>query len=1083
MRRIVRLRLSLASTLMRTFAYLTAIGFLTTCPGSTNQAVGSDKIDYNRDVRPILADFCFACHGPDDHSRAADLRLDQSDSALEMSAVVPGNPDASELIARITTDDPDLIMPPPHTKKSISDEQKQILTHWIEQGAEFQKHWSFIAPAIEPPTQQADLAWRKNEIDDYVYSALKDAGLSPMPEASPSVLFRRLHLDITGLPPSPDDRKAFENDYAAGGDEAYRQWIDRLMSRPTWGEHRARYWLDAARYGDTHGLHFDNYREMWPYRDWVIRAFNENQAFDQFVVEQLAGDLLDAPTESQLVATGFQRCNITTNEGGTIDEENMALYAADRVQTFGWVFLGLTTNCAQCHDHKFDPISMKDYYSLAAFFRNTTQRPKDGNRKDGLGPILYLPTDADRPRWDALPGEIASAVQARDQHRQQTIAKIDEWIRTVNPDHLRGKLPAERLALHAPLDEGRGNDLAITGDLNATVHVTHDLVWEEKSNRALAPVLQKDGTISLGSAGKQQFDEPFSVAAWINVPQGGGGGIIAKMDPPNAHRGWDLFRQGNSLAVHLIDAWPDNALKATSTNGVLRPGQWQHVSFTYDGSSKFGGIKLYVDGKSVALRAEKNSLQPQANLLTDVPLQIGSRFGEQSLEGLSVSQLRLYRRALAPDEVALLARLNQVADLVARHQAALTDENDSFSIQGKDRSFVESFYFDVLDEQYPTLATKVDQLQAEKTAIEARSPITHIQREKDSPAMANMLIRGQYDQVGDAVSAAPPKALHPMGEDQPKNRLGLARWLIDPANPLTPRVTVNRFWQQVFGHGLVVTSEDFGITGASPSNQPLLDYLAVDFVENGWDVKRFYKQVFESAAYRQAARVTEQSLEKDPDNALISRGPKFRMDAEMIRDAALASADLLSPKMFGPGVKPYQPGEIWSIVGLPGSDTRNYVQDKGDGLYRRTVYSFWKRMAPPPNLEAFNAPSREFCVVRRERTNTPLQALVTLNDPQFVEAARQLAQNALAKSPDDSVVAIRHATEHVLCRTISDEELAIIEKSLQEYLTYYERHPDDAEKLIGIGESPTPGDISASKLAGWTLLCNQIMNLDEVLCK
>ncbi|MCC9602442.1 DUF1553 domain-containing protein [Stieleria sp. JC731] len=1065
------------------FASVGALSFAASFFPAKCSADESDRVDYNRDVRPILADYCFACHGADDHSREAGLRLDEAESAFDSAAVVPGSPEESEMIARIETDDPDLIMPPPQTKKTISEEQKQVLVRWIKQGAEYQKHWAFVPPQVTEPKETANPNWRKNEIDDYVYSALKDAGLTPVGEAKPSVLFRRLHLDITGLPPSPEDRTAFEKDYADRGDEAYSEWIDRLMSRPSWGEHRGRYWLDAARYGDTHGLHFDNYREMWPYRDWVIRAFNENQPFDQFVVEQIAGDLLENPTESQLVATGFQRCNITTNEGGTIDEENLALYAADRVQTFGWVFLGLTTNCAQCHDHKFDPITMQDYYSLAAFFRNTTQGPKDGNRKEGVGPILYLPNDDDRPRWDALPGEIATATQTRDQHRQETLTKIAGWIESVTPSDLQSKLPSEKLAFHVPLSEGQGNDIALYGEVDATVHARQNLVWEKNGNRPAAPVIQKDGSISLGSFGKVEANEAFTLSAWIRVPKDGGAGIIGKMNPPNAYRGWDLYRQGNGLAVHLIDSWPENAIKATTTGDVLRPGKWQHVSFTYDGSKKYGGIKLYVDGRAVSLRPEMNTLKPDASILTDVPFQIGSRYADPSMEGLSVSEVRLYRRALSEQEVTVLAKLDSVLDLIAHHQAARTDEADNYMLKDGDRKLVESYYFDVLDKDYGQLAAKVDQLNAEKAAIESRSPITHIQQEKDTPAMANIMIRGQYDQLGDEVGAATPKSLHPMREGEPNNRLGLAHWLVDPANSLTTRVTVNRFWQQVFGQGLVVTSEDFGMTGAPPSNQPLLDYLAVDFMQNGWDVKRFYKRIFESATYRQAALTTEDSLAADPSNALISRGPKFRMDAEMVRDAALASSRLLSTKMFGPGVKPYQPIDIWSIVGLPESNTRAYVEDKGAGLYRRTVYSFWKRMAPPPNMEAFNAPSREFCVVRRERTNTPLQALVTLNDPQFVEAARQLAQNSIAHDPKDDDQAIRFATSLVLCRDISDDELGILRDSLAEYTKYYEGHPDDASKLTGVGETPTDSNLPSTKLAAWTLLCNQIMNLDEVLCK
>lgn len=1049
-------------------------------------AHGSEPVKYDRDVRPIFADLCFACHGTDEHAREADLRLDQSDSALEHSAIVPGDASASEVIARITSDDPDLVMPPPETKKTVSAEQKETLIRWINEGGEYERHWSLV-----PPTRAAvpEAAWRKNAIDDYVAARLATTPLEPAPEAEPDALFRRLHFDITGLPPTPSDRHAFVKDYAEQGDAAYSRWVDRLMDLPAWGEHRARYWLDAARYADTHGLHFDNYREMWPYRDWVIDAFNKNQSFDQFMVEQIAGDLLDDPSESQLIATGFQRCNITTNEGGTIDEENLALYAADRVQTFGWVFLGLTTNCAQCHDHKFDPITMKDYYSLAAFFRNTTQGPKDGNSKDGRGPVLVVPSQADRGRWESIPGEIVAATAAADDYKASLQSTIDEWAGSLTPDTVDELLPSSGLVAHLPMNEGAGIDLRVFGELNATLHVPQSLTWQEIDGRDPAPVVQKDAPIDIGPLGRVGTADTFSFSASINVPTEGGGSLIAKMDGDLPHRGWDLFRIGNKLAVHLVDRWPEKSLKVVTRGDVLRPGTWQHVAVTYDGSASADGIKIFVGGKELKLNQEVKTLGATDSFLADVTLRFGARSTGPAMEGLAVSDFRFYRRALSNSDVASLVNADAIKRLVAR-AAGRDDAEQSTKNQnskkwtGKQRELFEALYLSAVDQQYSKLREKVDSLNEEKAAIEARSPITHIQEErKDSPAMAYMLIRGQYDQLGDQVTAATPEALHPMQDDLPRNRLGLARWLVDPANPLTARVTVNRFWQEVFGLGLVPTAEDFGVTGTLPANPELLDFLAVDFQENGWDVKRFFKQIFESATYRQAAITTPEKALHDRDNALLSRGPRFRMDAEMVRDAALSYSGLLSPEMYGPGVRPYQPIDIWNIVGLPGSDTRDYQQDTGEGLYRRTLYSFWKRMAPPPNMEALNAPSREVCVVRRERTNTPLQALVTLNDPQFVEAARQLAQTILKQAEYEDQQVIRKITDRVLCRDVADDEVKVLLESLKEFTDYYQSKPDDAEKLINVGQSKPVDSIPAAKLAAWTLVCNQVMNLDEVVCK
>ncbi|MEM6473738.1 MAG: DUF1553 domain-containing protein, partial [Planctomycetota bacterium] len=624
-----------------------------------------------------------------------------------------------------------------------------------------------------------------------------------------------------------------------------------------------------------------------------------------------------------------------------------------------------------------------------------------------------------------------------------------------------------------------GNDLSLLGQLPATLHAESDeFAWKSVDGRAKILSIHSDKPVSLGPLGQVDVDESFSVTAWLNFPREGGGGVIAKMDPKKAHRGWDLFRQGNQLAVHLIDRWPENALKVSSTQNVVRPGKWQHVAFTYDGSGKIGGIKLLVDGEPVALRVEKETLQAEkASFYVSSPLQFGARDGEAAMKGLSVDAFRIYAKALKLEEIKSIAGGDHISRILA------TRSEPTESLAADQLKTVEQFYLTTNEPKYVELLTKVASLTREKAEIEARSPITHIQRERmDSQATANILMRGQYDQVGEAVTAETPVFLHPMNPDDPKNRLGLARWLVDVRNPLTARVTVNRFWQQIFGRGLVPTTEDFGITGTLPADQDLLDFLAIDFRENDWDVKRFFKQVFMSATYRQAAKTTAAKLAADRDNAHFSRGPRFRMDAEMIRDSALANSGLLSSKMFGPGTRPYQPTDIWNIVGLPGGDTRNYRQDEGENLYRRTIYNFWKRMAPPPSLEALNAPSREVCVVRRERTNTPLQALVTLNDPQFVEAARHLAETTLAAAGSNEE-AVQHIVKRVLCRPPLPTESIVLLDSYAEFLAHYESKPEAATKLLSVGESPASEEFPPAVLATWTLVCNQVMNLDEALCK
>ena len=1039
---------------------------------------GESTIEYNRDIRPILLEHCFACHGADSAAREGDLRLDRREEALEAEAIKAGNPDESEMIVRLFTDDPEQLMPPPESTKTISPEEKELLIRWIKSGAEYQPHWSLILPRKPQLPAVKNAEWVKNPIDRFVLARLEENGLAPTAEAEGSNFFRRLHLDITGLPPKPEDVSAFVADYAADQDAAVRDWTDRLLASPAWGEHRGRYWLDAARYGDTHGLHFDNYREMWPYRDWVIRAFNANQPFDQFIVEQIAGDLLENPSDDQLIATGFQRCNITTNEGGTIDEENLAVYAADRVQTFGWVFMGMTTNCGQCHDHKFDAFTMKDYYSLAAFFRNTTQLAKDGNSKDGRGPILVLPSEEDRPRWKALPDIIASAVAKRDQHKEDTRGDFHRWLASATKASLAGGRLSEGLVVHAPLDEGEGKEVrGTTATGEGTFKAVSDVHWIPEGKLGASAIMKPGGTFDLGDLGDFEKDQPFSYGGWVMAasPKSASGGIIARMHQANNFRGWDLWQDGDAFAAHLIHSWPDNAIKVKTRRGTLKPGKWQHVFVTYDGSAKPEGIKIFLNGKQQPLEVETNNLQKDATIRNDVPLRIGQRSHSQVFAGGSIQDARVYDRLLNEKEVQSLHQIASLQPLLALIGEKRTPEQ---------QEALYAHYLQTHDPQYPTLAAAVAQFASERRAIRGRSPITHIQRERDnSPAMAHILIRGAYDKKGAAVEAATPTELHPMAEGAPRNRLGLAQWLIDPANSLTARVTVNRFWQELFGQGIVVSPEDLGIMGSLPSHPHLLDWLVIDFTENGWDVKRLFKHIFNSATYRQAAITTPQKLEKDRDNVLLSRGPRFRMDAEMVRDYALAASGLLSKTMYGPSVKPYQPTNIWDMVGLPGGDTRDYRQDEGENLFRRTVYSFWKRMAPPPNLEAFNAPSREMCIVRRDRTNTPLQALVTLNDPQFVEAARHLAEAALTQSGGNDDASIDYVTSRVLCRDLKSHEREIIMGTKNILLDYYKSHPDDAAALVAVGESDASEPLDAAQLATWTMVCNQILNLDEVFNK
>ncbi len=1029
-------------------------------------------LTFNRDVRPILAEACFHCHGPDSVSRKADLRLDTEAGFFGKdgaeAVVIPGKPELSPLYERLVTDNADDLMPPPESHKELKPEQIEIVRRWIAEGANWQPHWSFIRPEKPAEPEVSDTNWVRNPIDRFVLAELDKAGLTPAPEADRHSLIRRVALDLTGLPPSPAELDAFVNDQDP---QAYAKLIDRYLASPRWGEHRGRYWLDAARYADTHGLHFDNYREMWLYRDWVIGAFNRNQRFDHFTVEQIAGDLLPNPTESQLIATGFQRCNMTTNEGGTIDEENLALYAADRVQTMGWVYLGLTLNCAQCHDHKFDPLSAQDYYAMAAFFRNTTQAPKDGNVKNS-GPVLVVPTDADRPRWEALPGEINVAAAKRNDRRGGARPAFDQWLTTATPAMLEEGSMLDRLVVHFPLNEGKGGDLAAAFPDGLKAKAPATLAWAAGGKFGSAPILKKDQNAEIGNLANFAINEPFSVAAWVRPANDKtNGAIVARMESGPGYRGWDFLVEGRNLAFHLINTWPDVALKVGTQRPALAPGQWQHVAVSYDGSGKAGGVKFLVNGKEVASRALADKLKPAVDTRSATPLRIGQRNNSSPLEDGQVQDLRIFSKRLTVTEV---SRVQQIPVLKAALAAGAKRKPEQVEA-------LFAHYLATRDTPWQDLDRAVAKLESERDVIKGRSPVTHIQEErKDQPAMANILMRGAYDQVGEKVAAAPPAVLHDLPQGAPANRLGLAQWLVDPANPLTPRVTVNRFWQEIFGTGIVATPDDFGIMGAAPSHPELLDWLAVTFVESGWDVKALFKTILMSSTYQQSSKTTPDKLEKDRDNRLLSRGPRYRMDAEMIRDHALAASGTLSTKMGGPGTKPYQPENIWEVVGMGNA---RYEQDKGENLYRRSVYNYWKRMAPPASLEILNAPNREFSCVRRERTNTPLQALVTLNDPQYIEAARRLAELALKESAGNEDRALDLMARRILSRPLRESETNLMDSTRLTLLTHYRGQPADVAALLSVGATPPDKSLDPALLATWTMVCNQLMNLDEVLTK
>ena len=1050
------------------------LGLLLTGSLVAADPVAVNELSFNRDIRPILVENCFSCHGADSAGRKAELRLDQRDVAVESGAIVPGDTDSSVMLDRIFSDDPDEMMPPPAHKKTLAPEQKEMLKRWIAEGAAYEPHWSFLPPQRPDLPAVKNEAWIRNPIDRFVLARLESEGLAPAPEADRRILARRLSLDLTGLPPDPAVVAAFVADPAP---DAYERLVDALLASLEWGEHRGRYWLDYSRYGDTNGIHIDNFREMWTYRQWVINAFNRNLPFDQFTILQLAGDLVSdhgpAATPEQIldkrVASGFNRCNITTSEGGAIDEEYLVLYARDRTETTSAVWMGLTTGCAVCHDHKFDPLSQKEFYELSAFFNNTTQPAMDGNVHD-TPPILPVPKPDDRARVTQLEQELPAAKAAVEARKSAARPEFDGWIGAATAESASRLLPQDTRLLDMPLLEGLGNltRVRLMGE-DADLPLAAPTAWQ--TGPGGVPALLLDGRVAeLPAVGDFEHDQPFSATFWIKPPANDSFyAVLARMDESAAHRGWDMAVTGRRVAMHLIHSYPDDCLKVVAKE-QLKADEWTCVAITYDGSGTTNGIKVYYDGKKQELNVENKDFKKNTTR-TAVPLIISGRSTGSAAHGVGLASLSLWGRGLSAGEVEGIFRGQALTALVKLPAADRVTSAEPLY----------PWWLNSVDEPFKAAAASLAALEGEQAAIRTRGTIAHVMHEKPDMPKAFVLSRGDYDKRLDEVQPGTPQALPAFPEGAPRNRLGLAQWLLMSDHPLTSRVTVNRFWQEVFGTGLVRSSGDFGITGELPSHPELLDWLAVEFRESGWDVKKLFKLMVTSAAYRQQAVATPEKLVKDNANRLLSRGPRFRMDAEMVRDYVLAASDLLVRQIGGPSVKPYQPEGVWEAVSM-GGNTNRYVRDKGENLYRRSMYWFWKRTAPPASMDIFNAPSRENCVVKRDRTNTPLQALVTLNDPQFVEAARALADRALELGGETDDARLEFIAKRILARPLSAAEGGIVKQSLADLSGWYAAHPDEAKQLVAVGDSK-PRSADLVQLASWTMLTNELMNLDEVLCK
>ena len=992
----------------------------------------SARVDFNRDVRPILSDNCYRCHGPDEGERKAKLRFDKKDGFFAQRTagvpVVPGKSVESLLYQRIGASNEADRMPPADSGKTLSAHEIDLIRRWIDQGAAWSGHWAFLPPR-RPPLPAADSAGRdseptRNAIDHFLRARLDAVGLKPSPPADPVTLIRRVTLDLTGMPPSPAEVDAFAADAAANAYQAYERLVDRLLASPRYGEHMARYWLDVVRYGDTHGLHFDNERGLWLYRDWVIRSFNENKPFDAFTVEQLAGDLLPQPTVEQLVATGFNRCNVSTSEGGSIDDEVLMRYAVDRVEAVGTVWLGLTVGCAVCHDHKFDPISQKEFYQLFAFFNSFEENAMDGN--------ALLP-----PPFQKVPSKAD-----------------DERLA-----HLRTEGKALRLQLDGPIP-----------DVDAAQEKWASELAERLRNAS--QVAETTGAVSSGDAalGAPSLG-PWSLVGPIPAANGDEAfdkdfGPESKLDLGATFADGKLkWQERADLDDGKVHAFPD-AIGAVYLHRLIRSPAPREFAIALGSDD---GIKVWLNGKLVHENKVSRGAAPNQDKAT-LKLETGENRLLVKVANFGGAAGVYFQRG----------------DADARKEAldfgpilAIAPELRSEADQKRLREYYRRNY----SAEWKALEVKVTEQEKRANEFEAKVPGTMITREMAQRRDAFVLVRGQYGQKGEKVSPGVPAVFAPLAEGEPANRLGLARWLVRSDHPLTARVTVNRFWQQHFGAGIVKTAVDFGSQGEWPLHPELLDWLATEFVESGWDVKRFQKLIVLSAAYRQSTRVTPESLEKDPENRLLARGPRFRMDAEMIRDAALAVSGLLVERIGGRSVKPYQPGGIWEAVGFLGSDTSIYKKDDGDALYRRGLYTFWKRTAPPPVLSLFDAPTRETCTALRPRTNTPLQALALMNDPQFFEASRRLAERMMREGGASPEARIAYAFRLATARTPRSDELGVLLETFQSHLQEYQADGDAALKTIGVGDSKRDETLEPRELAAYTMAANLILNLDETLTK
>ncbi|MFO0942410.1 MAG: DUF1553 domain-containing protein [Pirellulales bacterium] len=1066
--------------------------FYTICPSLfvltfanliSGQVRSEPQLDFAGEVRPILSDKCLKCHGPDKAHRATDLRLDD-EASVHSIAVDPTKLAESDLIKRIVSDDPSIQMPPPDSKMQLSQQEREVLQRWVLNGAKFSKHWAFesLKPVDVPKIPQDNL-WRdsNNPLDSLVAKRLAELGLRPSPQADSETLVRRLYLDLIGLLPSEKQIDLFLSQPTA---DRYEKLVDELMSNPHFGERWAIDWLDAARYADTHGYQNDRYRATWPWRDWVVQALNENLPFDQFITWQLAGDLLPNATRQQILATAFNRLHRQTNEGGSIEEEFRNEYVADRVNTFGAAFLGLTLECARCHDHKYDPIGQREYYQLSAFFNNIDESGLYSHFTDAVPtPTLQLNTleqqekmdqlrkaisDKQRSLTDFQATDLSTAVQALASNAEKAATAIQERLKQSQIGHYSFESLAEKSKII--------NN--IKPDAFGKTHDAPRLV-DGKVSKAIE--LSGENSVTMKEGGDWERNQPFSFSLWLNIPRHFDRCVLlhrSRAWTDSASRGYELLIENGRLSAALIHFWPGNALRIVSKK-PLPIQQWTQVTWTYDGSSLAAGMKLWVDGKSIETEVVRDSLSQaikggEANELT-----LGQRFRDVGFKSGLVDELRIFQAQLSDAECKMLYWLDTASDHLQSLVSSLTHDDL--------KQFVEFG-----DGQRTKIQADLFDLRGELAKLSDPIPEIMVMRELPGERPTFILRRGQYDAPTDPVQRGVLTKILPLrktttsfsaGRDTSRDterslsREDLAKWLTDPKHPLTARVAVNRIWQSLFGKGLVTTTEDFGLQGSSPSNPQLLDFLALHYIQSGWDTKQLIKLIVMSRVYQQSSNLTADLLAHDPENQWLARGPASRLSAEILRDAALSASGLLVDQIGGPPVKPYQPEGLWEE-----KSGEAYKRDTGEGSRRRSLYTFWKRTSPHPMMMTFDASNREVCVVRRQSTLTPLQTLVVLNDPQFVEAARALAESAISEySQVDQRIA--SVFRRLTTRRPNEAELAVMQAMYQKQHDYFSNNREAADKFLAIGDHKSAANMDVVDLAALSAVAEGLMSFDEFVMK